>query len=85
MSFDLVIFAYLGPETVLPVTSALAGAAGVAMLFGRTLLRWATKTFKKLVSSARQGSEPRAGARKIGKGPVSRNASTAPEEKSAQA
>jgi hypothetical protein len=85
MSFDLVIFAYLGPETVLPVTSALAGAAGVAMLFGRTSLRWAKKTFKRFASTAGNGSKPRAGTRKIGKGPVGRNGVTAPEEKSAQA
>jgi hypothetical protein len=33
------LFAYFGPETVLPVTSVLATIAGLAMMFGRNTLR----------------------------------------------
>ncbi len=33
------VFAYLSPETVLPVTSLLATVAGVVMMFGRTIFR----------------------------------------------
>jgi hypothetical protein len=70
MSFSTLIFAYLGPETVLPMTSALAGAAGVVMLFGRSSLRWASGAVKGLVSRARPRSKPNTRSRKIGNGPV---------------
>lgn len=33
------IFAYFGPETVLPLTSTLAAVAGVALMFGRQTFR----------------------------------------------
>lgn len=33
------LFAYVGPDTFLPVSSVLAGVAGVVMMFGRTGLR----------------------------------------------
>jgi hypothetical protein len=33
------LFAYVGPDTFLPVTSALAAIAGVFMMFGRAGLR----------------------------------------------
>jgi hypothetical protein len=35
------LFAYFGPETVMPVTSILATAAAVVMMFGKTILRFA--------------------------------------------
>jgi hypothetical protein len=31
------LFAYFGPETMMPVASVIAAAAGVVMLFGRNL------------------------------------------------
>jgi len=34
-----VVFAYFGPETVLPMTSVIATVVGVFMMFGRTTLR----------------------------------------------
>jgi hypothetical protein len=34
------LFAYFGPETVMPVTSILATAAAVVMMFGKTILRF---------------------------------------------
>jgi hypothetical protein len=33
------IFAYFGPETMLPLTSVLATVAGLVMMFGRTSIR----------------------------------------------
>ena len=41
MEMPGMIFAYFGPETVLPVTSILAAAVGGVMMFGRTSLRFA--------------------------------------------
>jgi nitrate reductase gamma subunit len=32
------LFAYVGPETMMPVASVIAAAAGVAMMFGRNIL-----------------------------------------------
>jgi len=32
------LFAYFGPETMMPVASVIAGAVGVVMLFGRNVL-----------------------------------------------
>jgi hypothetical protein len=40
MSPNVTILAYVGPETILPVTSALAAAGGVLMLFGRYVRRF---------------------------------------------
>ncbi len=34
------IFAYVSPETVLPVTSVIAALLGVVMMFGRTTFRF---------------------------------------------
>jgi hypothetical protein len=33
------LFAYLGPDTMLPLTSAFAAVLGVALMFGRQVLR----------------------------------------------
>jgi hypothetical protein len=32
------LFAYFGPETMMPVASIIAATVGVAMMFGRNLL-----------------------------------------------
>jgi hypothetical protein len=32
------LFAYFGPETMMPVASIVAATVGVAMMFGRNLL-----------------------------------------------
>lgn len=36
------LFAYFGPETLMPLTSIIAGAAGVFLLFGKNSIRLAT-------------------------------------------
>jgi hypothetical protein len=41
-----VIFAYMGPETVLPMTSCLAAAAGVVLMFGRSVCRLVLGLFR---------------------------------------
>jgi hypothetical protein len=38
--FSLVPLAYIGPETILPATSALAAAGGVLLLAGRHIKRF---------------------------------------------
>lgn len=70
MIFCTMILGYLGPETMLPMTSAVAGVAGVAMLFGRSSLRWVSNTVRGLASMTKARPKPRPGARKIGAGPV---------------
>lgn len=40
-------FAYIGPETMLPLTSVLAGAVGVVMMFGRNVLRGVGRIFRR--------------------------------------
>ncbi len=32
------LFAYVGPETMLPVASIVAGAVGVLLMFGRNVM-----------------------------------------------
>jgi hypothetical protein len=34
------LFAYVGPETMMPVASVLAAVAGVVMMFGRNILQF---------------------------------------------
>jgi hypothetical protein len=70
MSFSMAIFAYLGPETMLPMTSAVAGVAGVVMLFGRGSFRWASEKVRGLASRIRRRPKPTGKSRKIGRGPV---------------
>ena len=35
-----VVFAYFGPETVMPMTSILATVAALVMMFGKTIFRF---------------------------------------------
>ncbi|MBX6313455.1 MAG: hypothetical protein IRY99_11145 [Isosphaeraceae bacterium] len=53
-----VLFAYFGPETMLPVSSVLAGAAGVALMFGRNIIHWLAASGRAL--NRRPGREGRA-------------------------
>ena len=34
------LFAYFGPETMMPVASVIAAAVGVVMMFGRNILMY---------------------------------------------
>ncbi len=41
------MLAYFGPETFLPVTSAIAGVVGVFLMFGRSSVRIAAEFMRK--------------------------------------
>jgi len=41
------LLAYIGPETVLPIGSALAAIGGVAMIFWNSLRRAAARCFRR--------------------------------------
>jgi hypothetical protein len=43
------LFAYFGPETVLPVTSIVATVIGVVMMMGKTSLYWIFSSVKRAV------------------------------------
>lgn len=43
------LFAYLGPETLLPMTSVVAAAVGFAAMFGRNVFVLASRIFRTLV------------------------------------
>ncbi len=66
MTFLPLVFAYLGPETMLPLTSVVAGAAGVIMMFGRSSYRWAASLVQRFSSKP----EPVSRNRRIGSAPV---------------
>ena len=65
------VFAYLGPETMLPMTSVVAGIVGFLMMFGRNAWSWASKTARRLVPRGEtSGPKPTRRLRRIGTGPV---------------
>jgi hypothetical protein len=43
------VFAYFGPETVLPVTSIVATVIGVVMMMGKTSIYWVFSGVKRAV------------------------------------
>ncbi len=66
------VFAYLGPETMLPMTSVVAGIVGFLMMFGRNAWAWLSNAARSL--KERSSSKPRTARRlrRIGNGPVGR-------------
>ena len=48
------LFAYLGPETLLPMTSVLAAAVGVVAMFGRNLFHVIKMGFGVLTGKSRR-------------------------------
>jgi hypothetical protein len=42
------LFAYAGPETMLPIASVLAGVVGVVMMFGRNVLSFSRKLARRV-------------------------------------
>jgi hypothetical protein len=64
-----VLLAYLGPETMLPMTSVVAAVLGVLMMFGRNTGRWIHRSVRAIVP--RTGARPKATRppRRIGAGP----------------
>lgn len=51
------LFAYFGPETVLPLASVIATVFGVVMMFGRLSLKFALAPFQWVWNKARGGSK----------------------------
>ena len=53
---DSLVFLYLGPETLMPLASALAAIVGVFLIFWRYIIKYARKAvgfFRGLVSPAK--------------------------------
>ena len=72
MGHMMTVLAYLGPETMLPMTSIVAGVVGFLMMFGRNTLRLCSAAFRRLTSKPEPGHRSGAPVRKIGTGPVGR-------------
>jgi hypothetical protein len=54
------VFAYFSPETFLPLTSVIASAVGVFLLFGSNVLRVVRRAFRGLsLRGRRAGTIPR--------------------------
>jgi len=48
------LFAYIGPETMLPVASIVAAAVGVVMMFGRTVVMFGRGLARRLRPRSKQ-------------------------------
>ncbi len=59
MEMPGMILAYFGPETVLPMTSIVAAAVGVVMMFGRNSLRFALMFARRAFRFVAKGSRGR--------------------------
>jgi hypothetical protein len=62
MVFHTALLAYVAPEVVLPVASALAGVIGFAMMVGRAPVLFVARRFRSLArgvrSIAHRGTRP---------------------------
>lgn len=52
------LFAYLGPETTLPIASFLAGAVGFVLMFWRQMKRVAVAWICKVVPGLKKDARP---------------------------
>jgi hypothetical protein len=56
--FDLrgvrMLFAYIGPETMMPVASVIAAVAGVVMMFGRNILLFGRNLVRRVRPASRR-------------------------------
>ena len=50
---DGILFAYFGPESMLPVTSVIAACGGAFMIFGRGLVRFLRRSIRNGVTAHR--------------------------------
>jgi hypothetical protein len=48
------LFAYIGPETMMIVPSVIAGIAGVFMMFGRNIVGFGRGVARRIVPGARR-------------------------------
>jgi hypothetical protein len=53
------LFAYIGPETMMPVASVLCGVVGVFMMFGRSVVGFGRGLVRRVLPS----SKPEAAAK----------------------
>jgi hypothetical protein len=44
----MMLFAYFGPETMMPVASVIAAVGGVFMLFGRNVITFGRKLVRRV-------------------------------------
>lgn len=59
MSMSVIIFAYFGPESMLPLTSVVATVVGVFLMFGRNTIRLARRAILgRLTSIGRNRAVP---------------------------
>jgi hypothetical protein len=50
------LFAYLGPETLLPLTSVIAGVVGAGLMFGRNVLTFGRRIVRKIAGKGRDSA-----------------------------
>jgi hypothetical protein len=55
------LFAYFGPETVLPLGSALAAVLGVFLMFGRQVIFMMRLALGRISRLFRRGTRPKSG------------------------
>jgi hypothetical protein len=53
------LFAYIGPETMMPVASIVAAVAGVFLMFGRNVLNFGRSVVRRVWPSAQPKVVPR--------------------------
>ena len=82
---ELTMIAYLGPETMLPMTSVVAGVAGFLMMFGRKAVRWTVAAFRTVTSRRKARPESSMRPRRIGVRPgagIKRDEASKPKARS---
>jgi hypothetical protein len=47
------LFAYIGPETMMPVASVIAAVAGVVLMFGRNVMAFGRKVFRGILPKSK--------------------------------
>ncbi len=47
------LFAYIGPETMMPVASIIAGAVGVVMMFGRSIMMFGRGLVRRVLPKSK--------------------------------
>jgi hypothetical protein len=52
------LFAYLGPETMMPVASIVAAVAGVVMMFGRSIASFGRNVLRRIWPAPTPGPAP---------------------------
>jgi hypothetical protein len=50
------LFAYVGPETMMPVASIVAAAVGVIMMFGRSVTTFGRGVMRRIWPGTKRGS-----------------------------